>query len=122
MQSKKDGAESARAVSSQDKSLLLRHGLRLIDAEWLFGHVISIGGIGASAASHADVAELAAAALAFQLVDVAQVGKDRRVVPDVGKRLLAQVAGHCGQITARIYLTLERDEADAGPGQAALGH
>src|ERR1700674_3342370 len=46
---------------------------RLVDAERLLVEIVAGGGIGTRAASHADVAELAAAALAFQVIDIAQL-------------------------------------------------
>ena len=48
-----------------------RRRSRLIHAEWLLGQEVAGGGEGASAASHADVAEFAATALPFQVVVVA---------------------------------------------------
>ncbi len=44
----------------------------LINAEWLFVEIVAGGRVGAGAATHADVAKLAAAAFALQVVGIAQ--------------------------------------------------
>src|SRR5271166_5654813 len=94
----------------------------LIHAEWLLGEEVTGSCERASATSHAHVAELAAAALPFQVIVIAEHGEDRRFVPDFRKALLAQIAGDRGQVPAREYFAFMRDEADAGSGEAALGH
>ena len=63
-------------------------GVWFVNAEWLFLEIVAGGRISAGPAAHADIAELAAAALAFQVVDIAQFVEDYRVFPDFGKRLL----------------------------------
>ena len=95
---------------------------RFVDAEWLFIEIVAGGGKGARAASHANVAELAATALAFQVVDVAQLIEYHRVFPDIGERLLFQIPGQSRQISTGINLALMRNETDGGSGQASLGH
>jgi hypothetical protein len=67
-----------------------------VHAERFFVHVVSRGGVGARAATHADIAEFATAALPFQVVDVAQFVEDHGVLPDVGEGLLLQVTGQRG--------------------------
>ena len=60
-------------------------GPRLVDAERLLIEIVAGGRIGTRTAAHADIAELAAAAFAFQIVDVAQLIEHDRVFPDVGE-------------------------------------
>src|SRR5512142_2587937 len=96
--------------------------LGLVDAERLFGEEVAGGGEGAGAAAHANVAELAAAALPFQVVGLAPLAEDFGVVPDIGEGLLAQVAGDDWQISARKNFAFVRDKTDARSGEAAFGH
>ena len=89
----------------------LRRSTRLVYAEGLFRQKVSGGRKRPCAAPHADMAEFAAAALPFQVVVIAQLTKDRRVVPDIGKGLFAQVAGESGQVATGKNLAFVRDEA-----------
>ena len=109
------------ACSAASRIIWLR-GAGLIHAERLLGQEVAGGGVGARAAAHADVAEFAAAALAFEVVVVAQLLEDLRVVPDFGEALLAQVAGQRRQIAAGENFAFVREEANAGSRQAAFGH
>src|SRR5215471_1926284 len=59
--------------------------LGLVHAEGLLVEIVAGGGKGAGAASHADVAELAAATLPFQILGIAQFIEDGGVVPNVGE-------------------------------------
>src|SRR5271165_63115 len=95
---------------------------RFVDAEWFLIQIISGGGIRARAAAHADVAELAAAALSLQIVNIAQLVEDERVLPNVGERLLAQIPRQCRQVATGIDLAPMRNETYCGSGQASLGH
>ena len=61
--------------------------LRFVDAEWLLGEVIAGGGEGAGAASHADVAELAGAALPFQVVGFAELKEHLSCIPYIAEGL-----------------------------------
>src|ERR1700674_284626 len=83
---------------------------RLVNAERLFIQIVACGGKSARAASHTDIAKLAAAALAFQIVDVAQLIEYDRVLPDVSERLLFQVPRQSRQISARINFALIGNE------------
>src|ERR1019366_6480525 len=84
----------------------LVRGARLIDAERLFRQEVAGGSVRPRAATHANVAELAAAALSFQVVVVAQLGENVGVVPDFRETLLAQVTRVCRQISAGEDLAL----------------
>src|SRR6516225_10285200 len=95
---------------------------RLVHTEWLLRQVVSTGGVGASATSHADIPELAATTLPFQVPRVAKLMEHDRVLPDVREGLLAQVSGQGGQVATRIDLALVRHETDTGSRQTALGH
>src|ERR1035438_4377776 len=77
----------------------LIRGARLIDTERLFRQEVTGGSVSPGAAAHADVAELAAAALPFQVVAVAQLGEDIGIVPDFSEALLAQITCDCRQIS-----------------------
>src|ERR1017187_5757995 len=114
----------ARFTLSLDRGAAnhLVRGARLIDAERLFRQEVAGGSVRPSAATHANVAELAAAALSFQVVVVAQLGEDVGVVPDFRETLLPQVTRERRQISAREDLALVRDKTDAGSRQAALCH
>lgn len=100
----------------------LRRRARLVHAEGLFGKKVAAGGKGARAASHADMAKFAAAALPFQVVIVTQLIEDHRVGPDVGKALLAQIASQRRQVAAGEDFSLMRDKAHARACKAAFGH
>src|ERR1035437_9676994 len=65
--------------------------LRFVDAEWLLIEIVAGSRISTRAATHANVAELAAAALALQVVGIAQLIEHHRTLPDVGERLLFQI-------------------------------
>src|SRR5580700_6687553 len=107
----------------QDRVLLLQTcRTRLVDAERLLVEIVPGGGIGARTATHADIAELATAALALQVVDVAELIEHHGVFPDVCERLLFQVSCQCRQISTGIDLALMRDETHRGSSQASLGH
>src|SRR5271169_165389 len=58
--------------------------LRLVDAERLLIEIVAGGSVSACAATHANIAELAAAAFPLQVVDIAQFVEHHRVLPDVG--------------------------------------
>jgi len=100
----------------------LVRGAGFVNAERLFRQKIAAGGEGARAATHAHVTELATAALSFEVVIVAKRSKYGGIVPNLGKALLAQIAGKRRQITAREDFAFMRDETHTGAGQAALGH
>jgi len=76
----------------------------LVNAEWLFVKIITAGRIGSCAASHANIAKLTAAALAFQIIRVAQLLKNRGALPNLGERLLVQVTCQDRQVSAGINL------------------
>ena len=78
-------------LSRSDGLFLLRFEIphaRFVDAEWFLVEVVARGGECACAASHANVAELAAAALTFQIVGVAESIENCGMFPNVGKALL----------------------------------
>src|SRR5580693_8810527 len=81
---------------------------RLVNAERLLVEIVPGRGVGARAAAHANVAELATAALALQVVDVAELIEHYRIFPDVGERLLFQVSCQGRQISTGIDLSLMR--------------
>src|ERR1700690_1002196 len=112
---------SALLLSGCDLANHLVRGAGFVDTEGLFGEKVAGGGVGAGAAPHADVGEIAAAPFALEVVVVAQLREDGRVVPDLGKTLFAQIAGQRRQVAAGEDLAFMREEADAGPSQAALG-
>ena len=72
----------------------------LVNAEWLFVKIITAGRIGSCAASHANIAKLTAAALAFQIIRVAQLLKNRGALPNLGEQLLVQVPCQDRQVSA----------------------
>ena len=72
-------------MSHQRRIVRLVRGSRLVDAEWLLIEVVAGSGVGAGAASHANVSEFAAATLALQIIDIAQLIEHYRVFPDVGE-------------------------------------
>src|SRR5450755_3231558 len=96
--------------------------MRLIDAERFFAEIVAGGSVSTRPASHADVLELAAAALPFQVFAIAQFIKDDRVFPDIGEHLLLKVACQRREVATGIDFTLMREETYSGPGQAALSH
>src|SRR5689334_23189175 len=97
-------------------------GPGLIYAKGLLIHEVASGGVGSCAAAHAYVAEFTTAALSFQLVRIAQLVEHSGVLPDIRERLFAQVSGYHGQITARVNLTLVRNETHPCSRKTPLGH
>jgi hypothetical protein len=95
-------------------------GLGLVYTEGFLIEEVSGCGEGTRPASHADVAELAAATLTFEIAGVAKLVENDRVTPDIGEILFAQVASDDRKISAGINFALERDEADASSGEASL--
>ena len=95
--------------------------VRLINAERFLVQIIAGGRERPRAATHANVAEFAAAALAFQVVAIAKLLKYRGVLPDFFQALLMEIARH-RQITAGINFASIGDERHARAGQAAFGH
>jgi len=96
--------------------------LWLVHAERLFVEIVACSSIGACAASHANVAELAAAAFSFEIVRVAQFVEHDRVFPDLGERLLSEIARQGRQISAGVDFALMRDETDRCASKASFGH
>ena len=88
------------------------HHLGLVDAEWLFVEEVSGCRESPRPATHADVAELAAAALSFQVVGSAQLLEYFRVLPYVGKVLRAQVTRNNRQISTGIDFSFVGNEAN----------
>src|SRR5271165_3460755 len=103
--------------------LLLQAGrTRFVNAERFLIEIVASGGVSASAASHANVAKLAATALSLQVVDIAELIEYHRVLPDLSERLLSEISGQGRQISTGIDFALMRDETHRGSGEAALGH
>src|SRR5450755_582153 len=117
-----DSNENSLFFGFSDFANHLVRGAGLVHAERLFRQEVASGGVGAGAASHANMAKLAATALPFQIVVVAQLVEDDGICPDVGEALLTEVAGDRGQVSAREDFALMRDEAHARSGEAALSH
>src|SRR4051812_8375129 len=92
------GKAHGPAVLSLLRSL---HRLRLIYTEWLFCHVVSASCKSASPASHADIFKFAAPALAGEQIILTKIAEHFRVRPDIGERLLAQIASQRRKISAR---------------------
>src|SRR5665811_1524077 len=80
------------------------HGL--VHAVGLFGQIVAAHLVGASSTTSADAPIFADAALALELVDVAQVLEERCVTPDLRERLLLHVAGDHVEVAARLYVCL----------------
>src|SRR5207302_9644415 len=113
----------ARFASAYDFSLRLQFShLGLVHAERFFVQKVAGGGISAGTAAHTDVAKLAAATLACQVVSLAQLAKDFGVLPDFGEALLAEVPRNHAQVSAGINFALMRNEAHTGASQTTLGH
>ena len=99
---------AANVLASLRCGDLLHHlvgGAGFVDAEGFLREEVSAGGVSASAAPHAYMTELAAAALPFQVVVVTQFVKDDRVGPDVGETLLTKVTCEGGQVSTRKNLS-----------------
>src|ERR1035438_3219199 len=94
---------------------------RLINAAGLLSHDIAGDGIGAGAGSAADVAKFAGAALAMELVRVAELHEDGRLLVDVRERVSVQVAAFDGQEAAGIDLADVGDKDEAASIIDALG-
>src|SRR5450631_965719 len=88
-----DSNENSLFLGFSDFANHLVRGAGLVHAERLFRQEVARGRVGAGAASHANMAKLAATALPFQIVIVSQLVEDDGICPDVGKALFAQVAG-----------------------------
>src|SRR5215212_1986712 len=97
------------------------HSHRRVVAVRLLREIVLRVSVGAGAAAHADFAELAAAALAFQVRFVPQVAEDRTPPPDLRQRRLFYIAGADREVTAREDFARVRDEAHGLPRQTALG-
>src|SRR5664280_3086675 len=78
--------------------------LRLVHAAGFFREQIAGERVRASARAAADLAKLAAAALPFQVLAIAQGAEQRRVAIDVGQRLPADIASGDGEKSAGIDL------------------
>src|SRR5215469_10402389 len=85
-------------------------GARLVNTERFLVHKVAGSSVGTCAASHTDVAEFAATALPFQAAGIAEFVEDRRVLPNVGEGLLAQVSSDHRQVAAGIDFALVRNE------------
>ncbi len=95
---------------------------RLVYAERLFVEIITGPSEGAGAASQADIAKFAAAALPFQVAGVAQLVEHGGICPNVSERLPTQIASDDRQVAAGVNLALVRNETNTGPGETSLGH
>jgi hypothetical protein len=87
----------------------------LVNAEWLLIQIISRNGEGSGAASHANIAKLAATAFSPKVVGIPQLIENQGVLPDVGECLFLQISGQRWQISTRINLSLMRNETYCGP-------
>src|SRR5579872_3570797 len=94
----------------------------VVNTERFLVEIVASGSVGARAASHADVAKLAATAFSLEIIDIAQLIEHHRVFPDLGERLPFQIPSQCRQVSAGIDFTLMRDETNGSSGQAPLGH
>src|SRR5271157_144531 len=97
-------------------------GMRLINAERLLVQKVTGSGEGPGSATHANIPELAVAALAFQVAGVTEFEKHRGVFPDLRQTLLMEIAGQNRQVAAGINFTLIGNERYARAGQTAFGH
>src|ERR1700722_20349506 len=93
----------------------------LIDAARLFGHDVAGDAVSAGAGSAADIAVFAGVPLAVELVRVAQLQKDGRLLINVRERVVVQVAAFDGEETAGVDLADVGDEDEAAPVVDALG-
>ena len=85
-------AGSPRSIIRNRSCSFLAHRNGNVGAERLFGHIIAIHGVGTGPATATDVDELALAALAFILFEVAQIVEDLGVVPEILELDLLDVA------------------------------
>ena len=85
----------------------------LVDAAGLLGHDVAGDGVGAGAGSSADIAEFAGAAFAVQLIGVAELHEDGRLLIDVGQGIVVQIAALDGQESAGVNLADMGDEDEA---------
>src|ERR1700728_4212122 len=69
----------------------------LIDAAGLLGHHIAGYGVGTGPGSAANLAEFAGAALAVELIGIAQLHEDGRLLVDVRERVVMEVAAFDGK-------------------------
>lgn len=95
---------------------------RLVNAERFLVEIVAGGSVGTRAATHTDIAKLAAAAFSLEIIDIAKLIKHHRVFPDICERLLFQIASQRRQVSTGINFALVRDETNGGSSQASLGH
>src|SRR5690606_22921791 len=88
---------------------------RHVRAGRILGEGVAVHPEGARARSATDLPELARAALAAELVGIAELSEERVVAVDARDALVPHVAAGDGQEAARRDLTDVRDEADALP-------
>src|SRR5581483_11902931 len=99
-----------------------RNRLGLINAEWLLVHEVSGRRIRSCPTAHTDVAKFAAPTFSLQAVCIAQPREHLRILPNLGKRLLAQVSRQRRQVSTGENFALVRKEAHTRSRQAAFRH
>ena len=88
-----------------------------IAAKRFFCEKITGGLIGSGPAAAAHPLKFTGAALAFELVIIAQSRKDFGMLPDIGKGALSDVAAICIQKSARLNVSAVGDEAKTDTAQ-----